>query len=163
MPASLTTPARVRYLVVAILMAVAASCTSTTEPSSTPIEQTTFADSLHITLADFTRLPSGVYVRDSIAGTGAGVVLGQQVTISYVGFLANGFVFDRSNSQNPTFTFILGEPSVIIGFNEGVQGMKVGARRRIIIPAELGYGNRERTGIPANSVLLFDITLVSAK
>ncbi len=109
--------------------------------------------------------PKVLIVQDLIVGTGAEAKSGDSVTVQYVGVLfANGKEFDSSWKNDEPFTFDLGSGGVIAGWDQGVEGMKVGGRRRLIIPAELGYG---ATGspptIPANAALVFDVDLVSVK
>jgi FKBP-type peptidyl-prolyl cis-trans isomerase len=151
----------VRAALVAIVLLVSAACSST-GPKATPIEETDFADTLHIDLARFTRLPSGMYVRDSIVGTGNTLTRNRSVTVSYVGSLANGYVFDRSNSTRPSITFVLGSGQVIPGWDIGLEGMKVGGKRHLIIPPELAYGSRDNGPIPAYSVLVFTVDALAA-
>ena len=88
--------------------------------------------------------------------------LGRQVTVNYTGWLPNGTQFDSSKSagRKPYF-FTPGEGTVIPGWEEGIVGMKVGGLRKLVIPASLGYGDRRNGPIPANSVLVFDVELLS--
>jgi len=95
-------------------------------------------------------------VEDVVIGTGATAVAGDQVTVSYVGTFTDGRTFDSG-----TFPFRLGTGSVIAGFDQGVTGMRVGGRRRITVPPNLGYGSQGTNGIPGNTTLKFDITLLS--
>lgn len=97
------------------------------------------------------------------AGTGDVAADGKTVEIHYTGTFVNGKKFDSSRDRNQTFSFQLGAGRVIKGFDMGVVGMKVGERRKVTIPAELGYGSRDNGPIPANSTLVFDIELVSVK
>ena len=100
---------------------------------------------------------------DTEEGEGAEVKIGQSVTVKYIGALArNGTIFDASRDhQGGTFTFKVGGGEVIKGWDQGVPGMKVGGKRRILIPASLGYGNQAvGTSIPANSDLVFDVEIV---
>ncbi|MBP6917109.1 FKBP-type peptidyl-prolyl cis-trans isomerase [Candidatus Saccharibacteria bacterium] len=100
---------------------------------------------------------------DTEEGEGAEVKIGQSVTVKYIGALArNGTIFDASSDhQGGTFTFKVGGGEVIKGWDQGVPGMKVGGKRRILIPASLGYGNQAvGTSIPANSDLVFDVEIV---
>ena len=90
---------------------------------------------------------------------------GKRVTVHYTGWLEEngqqGRKFDSSHDHNRTFDFILGGGMVIKGWDEGVQGMKVGEKRQLIIPAELGYGKRGAPGvIPGNATLIFDVELI---
>ncbi|MDB4886471.1 MAG: peptidylprolyl isomerase FKBP-type [Gemmatimonadetes bacterium] len=142
-------------------LALAAACGST-EPRSVPIEQTLFADTLHVTLSQFTRLPSGMYVKDVTVGTGADVAVGQTLSVRYVGNLANGRQFDANPAPKALFQFKLGAGQVIPGWDIGIQGMKVGGRRMLIIPPELAYGANSVGSIPAYSVLVFTVDVVSA-
>ena len=109
--------------------------------------------------------PKVLIVQDVIVGTGAEAKSGDSVTVQYVGVLfANGKEFDSSWKNGEPFTFDLGSGGVIAGWDQGVEGMKVGGRRRLIIPAELGYGAAGAPPtIPADAALVFDVDLVSVK
>ena len=100
------------------------------------------------------------YVADVKQGTGKLAESQSKVTVHYSGYLTNGTKFDSSLDRGQPFTFQLGTGQVIPGFDKGVVGMKEGGLRRVIIPPQEGYGNREAGPIPANSVLLFEIELV---
>jgi FKBP-type peptidyl-prolyl cis-trans isomerase len=95
-------------------------------------------------------------VEDLVVGTGGTVVTGDTVTVTYVGTLTNGTQFDAG-----TYTFRVGAGTVIKGWDQGLVGMRVGGRRRLTIPPNLGYGSQAQNGIPANSTLKFDIVLVA--
>jgi len=100
---------------------------------------------------------------DETVGTGAEAVAGKSVTVNYVGTLTNGTKFDSSYDRNQPFTFTLGGGQVIKGWDEGVVGMKVGGKRKLVIPPELGYGSQAQASIPANSTLVFEVELVSVQ
>ncbi|MHB8709939.1 MAG: FKBP-type peptidyl-prolyl cis-trans isomerase [Minisyncoccota bacterium] len=102
---------------------------------------------------------------DEIVGTGATAAAGDTVTVNYVGSLTNGTVFDASaNHGTSGFTFPLGAGQVIKGWDEGIVGMKVGGKRKLIIPASLAYGNQAVGGvIPANSTLIFEVELLNVQ
>ncbi len=151
---------RFRALAGALLVAVAAACT-TTEPSGTSIEQTKFADTLHIDLTKFTKLTSGMYVRDSIIGTGKALVAGDSVSTHYIGDLANATTFDSNLPGQTPFGVRIGAGQVIPGFEIGLQGMQPGGKRIMLIPSELGYGAASVGPIPAYSVLVFIVDAVS--
>lgn len=107
-----------------------------------------------------------VFFGEIKAGTGAEAVKDKQLAVTYKGYLTNGQVFDQSrvnNGQLQPLLFTLGAGQLIPGFEQGVAGMKVGGTRRVIIPPSLGYGDKAQGGIPANSVLVFDITLTAAQ
>jgi FKBP-type peptidyl-prolyl cis-trans isomerase FkpA len=100
-----------------------------------------------------------------LSATGAEAAKGQQVTVHYTGWLYNngeqGAKFDSSRDRNDPFVFGLGAGMVIKGWDEGVQGMKIGGQRTLIIPAGLGYGARGAGGvIPPNATLKFDVELL---
>lgn len=120
------------------------------------IEDTDFAASLAINLASMTRTSSGLYYEDIEAGTGEPAVSGQGVLVAYTGWLKDGTQFDSGR-----FEFRLGAGQVVPGFDEGVAGMRAGGTRRIIIPSELGYGDRGSGPVPPNAILIFRIGLVS--
>ena len=110
--------------------------------------------------------PSGLQYEDTVLGTGAIAKAGQNVKVHYTGWLYNdgvqGAKFDSSKDRNDPFVFPLGGGMVIKGWDEGVQGMKVGGQRTLIIPAELGYGARGAGGvIPPNATLKFDVELLA--
>ena len=111
--------------------------------------------------------PSGLQYDDTKVGDGAEATAGQHVTVHYTGWLRNddgstGAKFDSSKDRNDPFQFSLGAGQVIKGWDEGVQGMKVGGARRLTIPASLGYGARGAGGaIPPNAILIFDVELLA--
>ncbi len=114
-----------------------------------------------------TTTDSGLQYDDTITGDGAEAKAGQHVTVHYTGWLRNddgtqGAKFDSSKDRNDPFQFSLGAGQVIKGWDEGVQGMKVGGARRLTIPASLGYGARGAGGvIPPNATLIFDVELLA--
>lgn len=107
--------------------------------------------------------PSGLKYIDLIEGTGAAPMNGQTVFVHYVGTLDNGEEFDNSRKRNQPFSFVLGIGKVIKGWDEGLLGMKVGGKRKLIIPPDLGYGSRPAGKIPANSTLIFEVELLDIK
>ncbi|AUT02581.1 peptidylprolyl isomerase [Nostoc sp. CENA543] len=108
--------------------------------------------------------PSGLKYVELEEGTGATPEKGQTVTVHYTGTLTDGTKFDSSRDRNRPFSFIIGVGQVIQGWDEGLSTMKVGGRRQLIIPPELGYGSRGAGGvIPPNATLLFDVELLGVK
>lgn len=105
---------------------------------------------------------SGLKIEDIKVGTGAEAKAGDTVTVHYTGTLTNGKKFDSSKDHGQPFTFHLGAGEVIKGWDQGVAGMKVGGVRKLTIPPDLAYGNREVGGglIPANSTLIFEVELL---
>ncbi|TDK31557.1 FKBP-type peptidyl-prolyl cis-trans isomerase [Luteimonas terrae] len=114
-----------------------------------------------------TTTPSGLQYEDTVVGTGKEAQPGRNVTVHYTGWLyengAQGAKFDSSKDRDEPFIFPLGGGMVIKGWDEGVQGMKEGGQRTLIIPAGLGYGARGAGGvIPPNATLKFDVELLGA-
>jgi FKBP-type peptidyl-prolyl cis-trans isomerase FkpA len=106
---------------------------------------------------------SGLQYIDLKIGTGATAQAGRTVTVHYTGWLENGKKFDSSVDRGQPFSFPLGAGRVIKGWDEGVQDMKVGGKRKLIIPANLGYGARGAGGvIPPNATLIFEVELLGA-
>ena len=109
--------------------------------------------------------PSGLQYEDTVTGSGAEARAGQDVTVHYTGWLYEngeaGAKFDSSKDRNDPFGFSLGAGMVIRGWDEGVQGMKVGGTRVLVIPPQLGYGARGAGGvIPPNATLVFEVELL---
>ena len=108
--------------------------------------------------------PSGLKYIDQEVGTGDMAVAGKTASVHYTGWLENGKKFDSSVDRGQPFSFPLGAGRVIKGWDEGVQGMKVGGKRKLTIPSDLGYGSRGAGGvIPANATLIFDVELLGVR
>ncbi len=104
---------------------------------------------------------SGLKYVDVVVGKGASPMKGKQVKVHYTGTLENGNKFDSSVDRKEPFSFVIGVGQVILGWDEGVMTMKVGGKRKLIIPSKLGYGARGAGGvIPPNATLLFDVELL---
>jgi peptidylprolyl isomerase len=115
-----------------------------------------------------TEMPDGLKYTDTKTGDGAAAKSGNKVSVHYTGWLsdngAKGKKFDSSVDRGQPFQFTLGAKQVIAGWDEGVAGMKVGGKRTLTIPPELGYGARGAPGaIPPNSTLIFDVELLQVQ
>ena len=112
-----------------------------------------------VDLSEMTTTPSGLSIMDLTVGDGDETVHGESVTVHYIGWFLDGEKFDSSLDRGDTFSFDLGTGGVIAGWHEGVAGMRVGGKRRLVIPPDLAYGAAGRSGIPPNSTLVFDVEL----
>ena len=100
-------------------------------------------------------------IQEIAQGTGAEATSGQTVSVHYTGWLLDGTKFDSSLDRGKPFSFTLGAGMVIKGWDQGVAGMKVGGKRKLTIPADLGYGQRGAGGvIPPGATLVFDVELL---
>ena len=106
---------------------------------------------------------SGLQYEDEVVGTGAEATPGNAVSVHYTGRLTDGSKFDSSRDRGQPFTFPLGAGRVIKGWDEGVSGMKVGGKRKLIIPPDLGYGSQGIGPIPPNATLEFDVELLDVR
>ena len=108
-----------------------------------------------------TRTPSGLEIHEVEKGFGPEARAGKTVSVHYTGYLLDGTKFDSSLDRGSPFSFPLGAGRVIRGWDEGVEGMKVGGRRKLVIPPALGYGSRGAGRlIPPDSTLVFDVELL---
>jgi peptidylprolyl isomerase len=114
--------------------------------------------------ADYVTTDSGLKYYDLEVGDGASPQAGQGVAVHYTGWLEDGTKFDSSLDRGQPFTFALGMRQVIPGWDEGVATMKVGGRRQLVIPPELGYGAQGAGGvIPPNATLIFEVELLAVQ
>jgi FKBP-type peptidyl-prolyl cis-trans isomerase len=105
---------------------------------------------------------SGLMIEDLAVGDGAAAKSGDHVTVHYTGWLTDGRKFDSSVDRRDPFAFALGRGNVIAGWDEGVEGMKVGGKRKLTIPPSLGYGAYGAGGvIPPNATLVFEVELLA--
>ena len=109
-----------------------------------------------------TTTESGLQIEEIKLGDGDAAVSGQFVSVHYTGWLTDGRKFDSSKDRDEAFEFPLGRRNVIAGWDEGVQGMRVGGIRKLTIPPQLGYGARGAGGvIPPNATLVFEVELLN--
>ena len=144
-------------LAVAVLLAACSLDDFRSRPLNPPL-----ARELAVNEDDMTTTPSGLRYQDVAEGDGAEARAGDTVSVHYSGWLTDGSPFDSSRDRGTPLTFQLGAGRVIAGWDEGVAGMKVGGSRKLIIPAQLGYGARGAPPvIPPNATLVFDVELLS--
>ena len=107
---------------------------------------------------------SGLQYEDLVPGSGVSPQAGKTVTVHYTGWLTDGTKFDSSVDRNEPFTFRIGAGEVIRGWDEGVMSMKIGGKRKLLIPAALGYGTAGAGGvIPPNATLVFEVILLDIR
>ncbi len=110
------------------------------------------------------KMQDGLQIQDEVVGTGTAASAGKKVTVNYVGTLEDGTKFDSSYDRNQSFSFNLGAGEVIKGWDEGVSGMKVGGKRKLVIPSALAYGDNGVPGaIPGGATLIFDVELLKVE
>jgi hypothetical protein len=120
-----------------------------------------FAPALGVDMDVMTETASGLMYQDLVVGTGDVAQAGDSVSVHYTGWLKDGTKFDSSLDRGEPFVFHLGQGDVIPGWDEGVAGMRVGGKRKLVIPPELGYGDRGAGGvIPGGATLVFDVELL---
>jgi FKBP-type peptidyl-prolyl cis-trans isomerase len=112
-----------------------------------------------VDVATMTEHASGFHYEDMVVGSGDEAVPGQPVTVHYIGWFLDGEKFDASVDRSESFSFMLGAGGVIEGWDQGVAGMRVGGKRRLVLPPAMAYGEAGRSGIPPNSTLVFDVEL----
>jgi FKBP-type peptidyl-prolyl cis-trans isomerase FkpA len=124
----------------------------------------TYAPDLDVDLTTFERTPTGLHIKDLEDGLGDEASPGATVVVHYTGWLPDGTMFDSSRERDEPFEFPLGTGAVIPGWDEGVAGMKVGGRRKLVIPPRLGYGVAGSGDvIPPNATLVFDVELLEVR
>lgn len=107
---------------------------------------------------------SGLVIEDIVTGEGVEAGSRKYVTVHYTGWLTDGSKFDSSHDRAEPFSFHLGASQVISGWDEGVQGMKIGGKRKLTIPPDLGYGRQGAGGvIPPNATLVFEVELLDVE
>lgn len=123
-----------------------------------------FVATFLLLMAGLVSAQSTLQIKDNKVGTGAEAVNGSTVSVHYTGWLMNGTKFDSSRDRGQPFNFTIGQRQVIAGWEQGVQGMKVGGQRELIIPPHMAYGSRGAGGaIPPDATLRFDIELLGVR
>ena len=150
-------------LILAILALVAFAFTQTAKKPTRIVNRRPNTKAPSKVTGDGVKTDSGLQYWDIVVGTGKVAKEGDGVRVHYTGWLTNGKKFDSSVDAGRPFTFVLGNGEVIKGWDEGVAGMKVGGKRRLHIPPDLGYGESGTPDgtIPPNSTLIFDVQLLS--
>ncbi|MEP6766612.1 MAG: FKBP-type peptidyl-prolyl cis-trans isomerase [Gemmatimonadaceae bacterium] len=143
------------------LAVVANACGDDTEVASTPATET-YASALGVNIAAMQTKAENLYYQDVIVGTGTEAIAGKAVSVIYTGWLADGTQFDSNVGGAPFVVSPLGQANVIKGWNLGLQGARVGGKRRLVIGSGLAYGAEGSSpSIGKNKTLIFDITIVA--
>lgn len=152
----------VEKLIVVLLLAVAVIIPACTQKESK--QPAGNAQPVAAQAAATTTTPSGLAYTDIVPGTGKSPIAGKQVKVHYTGWLENGTKFDSSVDRSEPFIFTIGVGQVVPGWDEGVMSMKVGGKRKLIIPPQLGYGEAGAGGvIPPNATLIFEVELLDVE
>ena len=152
------------YYLLAMLVLICLPGCSGKADSERQVAAGGFNAALGIDTAAMTRTPSGLRYQNVAQGSGAEAAAGKTVSVHYTGWLPNGEKFDSSRDRNQAFEFTLGAGQVIAGWDEGVAGMKVGGRRKLVIPPDLGYGTAgAQPDIPPGATLVFDVELLDVR
>ena len=123
-----------------------------------------FSAELGVDTTKMTRAPAGLWYTDVAAGQGVEAEPGRTVRVHYTGWLPNGKKFDSSRDRGEPFAFTLGAGQVIPGWDEGVKGMKVGGRRKLVLPPQLAYGDAGAPpDIPPAATLVFDVEVLDIR
>jgi FKBP-type peptidyl-prolyl cis-trans isomerase FkpA len=143
-----------------LVLATFTACGQSAQPAAAPAAKSgdTTSKTVEVTM------PDGLKYTDDQVGNGTEAQSGKTVVVHYTGWLLDGTKFDSSRDRNQPFSFPLGRGQVIKGWDEGVAGMKVGGKRTLVIPPDLGYGARGAGGaIPPNATLKFEVELLEVK
>src|SRR5262245_59526298 len=160
---------RTMLMLVAALCVAAVGCKSTQQTSSTSSQSTSMAaggtttEAKAATGGKVHKLASGLQYEDLVVGSGTMAEPGMHVSVHYTGWLTNGTEFDSSRNTGQPLKFQLGTKSVIAGWDEGIKGMRIGGKRKLTIPPDMGYGKEGYGPIPPNATLLFDVELIDVK
>lgn len=165
-----------KYYPIAIVLVVGIACQRGDAPAPPPADPLTqavaaaespeglqYAPDLKVNITEMAKTQSGLLWQDLTVGSGDSVMAGQTASVTYTGWLPDGSKFDSNVGRSP-FEFRVGAGEVIQGWDEGVAGMKVGGKRKLVIPGHLGYGAQGAPGvIPPNATLVFDVELLAIK
>jgi FKBP-type peptidyl-prolyl cis-trans isomerase FkpA len=140
---------------------LAAGCGDVSGPADPDLTTVSFAAGLNVDISTMTRVGDGVYVKDLEVGEDSLVAANKVINVRYQGWHTDGTRFDHNLAPRALYPLVLGQRRVIVGWEQGIPGMRVGGRRLLVIPPSLGYGNQSNGPTPPNSVLVFEVEVVS--
>jgi len=155
----------IRMCAAGLLALLWSACSDRVDQSHLPVDRrvaTRYSAALRVDIEGMEARPSGLYVQDLVVGEGARADSGDIARVHYAGWLPTGTEFDSSREGAP-LEIALGYGRVIAGWDQGVVGMRVGGRRRLVVPPALGYGAAGRGRIPANTTLVFEVELLGVE
>jgi FKBP-type peptidyl-prolyl cis-trans isomerase FkpA len=155
-----------RTLFVTLIASCGITLAACNEPSTGPSHPAseTFAASLNVDIASMTKVAEDLYIKDLVVGTGTQAARGHSLRMRYTGSLKDGTQFDMNQSASGFGPFTVGQGHVIVGWDLGVVGMRVGGTRQLVIGSNYGYGNAgSGRSIPGGATLVFVVELVSVQ
>jgi len=162
-------PSRTEVIGIVVALVVVGSAFSFASFMQNPLTQSAGTDgalktdSFGVTTGGLVTSQTGLKYEDVVVGTGEEAKPGMMITAHYTGTFQDGKVFDSSVTRGQPFEFTLGKGQVIKGWDEGIAGMKVGGKRKLVVPPELGYGSAGIGPIPPNATLNFEVELLGVK
>jgi FKBP-type peptidyl-prolyl cis-trans isomerase len=145
------------------LLLALAGCASMGGGAAIPLASTEFSPALGVDLSIMTETPSGLHFRDVTPGSGEMAQAGNRLGIRYIAWLPSGRQIDDNITAAAPLEFRLGDPALIRGWNEGLEGMRSGGQRMLVVPPSLAYGRWGRGRVPPNSTLIFLVELVTVE
>jgi FKBP-type peptidyl-prolyl cis-trans isomerase FkpA len=154
---------RAFFLIAAAAVVLAAACDSPTDAGRfADTENLRYYPGLNVDLSRMTRTASGLYYEDLAEGDGPAIAAGDSIAVHYTGWLPDGTRFDTSRDGAP-LEYRHGVGRVILGWDEGIEGLQVGSRRKLVVPPHLGYGGMRMGPIPPHSTLVFDVEIMAIR
>lgn len=150
-------------VIIALILTLVTGCADTAGPGppSNPAAET-YAASLGVDLSQMKRVSDHLYIQDLVLGDGASATTEAVVSVIYTGWLVDGYTFFTNVGSGP-LKFTLGSESMIEGMNQGLIGMRIGGKRRLVIGSALGYGSQDYGQVPGRSTLVIEAELVAVQ
>jgi FKBP-type peptidyl-prolyl cis-trans isomerase len=154
---------RIRLLALAAVLAAAVSCTPTDPAGPSDPEAESYAASLNVDIASMVKVDKNLFYKDIVVGTGSPAAsINKTIAVTYTGYLRDGTIFD-SKLPPDSLVGVLNDAELIAGWVLGIDGMKPGGQRKLVIGSSYAFGSKNQGEIPPNSTLVFDVQLKSVK